>query len=324
MSWSPDPTGAPEATVPRLSTERADGEAEESHCRLCRGATALKFRKSVLSRHCVAYFRCEHCGSLQTERPFWLAEAYRSSLANSDTFAGQRALTNVSAAYVASRLFGARNALDVGGGDGLVCRLLRDYGLNCYVSDKYAINLYAPGFVEPDFRNPDLTLAFEVFEHFPEPTEDLASIFSARPRIVLASTWLYENQGEDWSYLAPDDGQHVFFYSRGAIDLIAARFGYAAAVIPAAFTRASCSFSWCTEISSLFTRTATCEEAFPLWPQADRRTTDAPTRRYRRAGTRETVIGFLNFSGPQGRRLGKLEAQCEMVVSVAKALIHKD
>ncbi len=31
---------------------------------------------------------------------------------------------------------------------------LRDYGLNCYVVDKYATATFAEGFTEPDFSNP--------------------------------------------------------------------------------------------------------------------------------------------------------------------------
>jgi len=54
-------------------------------------------------------------------------------------------------------------------GDGLLCRLLRDYNVNCYVKDKYAVATYGQGFSELDFATPNLLLAFEVLEHFAAP-----------------------------------------------------------------------------------------------------------------------------------------------------------
>ena len=69
-------------------------------------------------------------------------------------------------------------------------------------------------------------LAFEVFEHFANPERELAKLFELRPKILLASTEVYLRQNADWWYLAPESGQHVFFYSREALQLIAARFGY--------------------------------------------------------------------------------------------------
>ena len=54
-------------------------------CRLCAGTVEPAFRKRVLERYSVTFFRCLTCESLQTERPYWLAEAYQSALAGSDT-----------------------------------------------------------------------------------------------------------------------------------------------------------------------------------------------------------------------------------------------
>jgi hypothetical protein len=43
---------------------------------------------------------------------------------------------------------------------------------------------------------------------------------------LLASTGIYTRQGADWWYLACESGQHVFFYSQKAVQMIADRFGY--------------------------------------------------------------------------------------------------
>ncbi len=195
-------------------------------CRLCEGPLIKRFNLLVLRKHDVAYYECQSCGSLQSGIPYWLDEAYDSSLSNLDTGAAQRALRNIAAAVAVAKLFRITNALDVGGGDGLLCRFLRDYGINCYVRDKYADPAYAQGFTCPDFDVPDLVLAFEVLEHFQEPRADLDALFGNRPRAVLVSTCVYSNQRDEWWYLAPEGGQHVFFYSKKALELIAQRYDY--------------------------------------------------------------------------------------------------
>jgi hypothetical protein len=175
----------------------------------------------------VGYHECRTCYSLQTDDPHWLAEAYEDcSLSVTDTGAVQRNLENLAACYAVSRIMKARNVIDIGGGDGLLCRLLRDYRINCYVQDKYATPTYARGFTSPDFETPDLVIGFEVLEHYANPQSDLNALFENHPRSVLLSTVLFSNQNQDWWYLSPESGQHVFFYSRHAMTMIAQKYGY--------------------------------------------------------------------------------------------------
>jgi len=202
-------------------------------CRLCGGTASFAFSKLVLERLDVAYFRCDGCGSLQTEPPYWLGDAYAedagegtNNLADLDTGAAQRNLLTSAGVLVTAQLLGLRNTVDVGGGDGLLCRLLRDYGLNAYVSDRYAQATYARGFTDPDFATPDLVTAFEVMEHLADPATDLGTIFDRNASAVLVSTDIYDGYGADWPYLTPQTGQHVFFYSRRGFQVIAERFGY--------------------------------------------------------------------------------------------------
>jgi hypothetical protein len=206
----------------------SDGHSLASNevCRLCEGHLIRKFGCAVLHRHEVGYFECDRCGSLQTESPYWLDDAYTSNLSTLDTGAVQRNLQNLAAAYLISKLFAVRDALDFGGGDGLLCRLLRDYNVNCYVKDKFAVPTYAQGFSTADFAAPNLVLAFEVLEHFANPASELEDLFQSRPKVLLASTGIYNQQPADWWYLASEAGQHVFFYSEKAVQMIAERFGY--------------------------------------------------------------------------------------------------
>jgi hypothetical protein len=212
--------------VPGLDTDAENQAHQGGGCRLCNGEVRLQFSIPVLERHAVEYSSCLFCGSLQTEPPYWLKDAYQHNLAILDTGAAQRNLANLSAAVVVARLLGARDLVDFGGGDGLLCRLLRDHGLNCFVEDKYAKASYALGFTRPDFEKPELLLAFEVLEHFENPQRDLQTLFQSKPRALLASTVPYDTQGSDWWYLTPETGQHVFFYSRAAMRLIAERWGF--------------------------------------------------------------------------------------------------
>jgi hypothetical protein len=195
-------------------------------CRLCSGPSRKVFTKTVLRKYEVGYYQCDRCSSLQTEEAYWLAEAYDSNISYLDTGAAQRNLTNLAICFSVSKLYGLRNVVDIGGGDGLLCRLLRDYGLNCFVTDKYAAPTYAQGFTEMDFQTADLVVSFEVLEHFANPMEDLNDVFALNARAVLVSTGMYRNERGDWWYLAPETGQHLFFYSRKALDFIADKYGY--------------------------------------------------------------------------------------------------
>jgi len=197
-------------------------------CRLCGGDLVERFRLTVLGRHDVGYHECAACGSLQTDAPFWLDEAYACNLAGLDTGALQRNLRNFAASFTITQLFDLQTAVDYGGGDGMLCRFLRDRGLDAYSCDKYAKPVYAQGFTEPPFSFPDFLTAFEVLEHLPSPDADLSEIFAWNPKVALLTTDIYSGQGADWWYLAPQAGQHVFFYSPKAILMVAEKYGYMA------------------------------------------------------------------------------------------------
>jgi hypothetical protein len=163
-------------------------KASTMDCRLCGGLATNVFNQTILRKYEVGYYRCATCSSLQTEDAYWLDEAYRNSLSCLDTGRAQRNLNDLAACFFVSKLYKLKNIIDFGGGDGLLCRFLRDYGLNCFVKDKYAAPTYAQGFTEPNFQKPDLVIAFEVLEHFSNPEKDLDDLFSSNPQVLFAST----------------------------------------------------------------------------------------------------------------------------------------
>jgi hypothetical protein len=197
-------------------------------CRLCGAPTTAIFTARLLSKYDVDYLECTACHSLQTQQPFWLDEAYAHNLGDMDCGAAQRNLSSATASMIVAKLWGLHNAVDHGGGDGLLCRLLRDYGLNCFVEDKYAAPTYAQGYAQPDFDVPDVVFAFEVFEHFTDPDTEIGALFSRRPKVLFGSTQQYTNQRAEWGYLSRHSGHHIFFYSNDALDVIGRKHGYRA------------------------------------------------------------------------------------------------
>jgi hypothetical protein len=214
------------ARVAGAASGLPDAPGDASCCRLCGGALRRRFTLQVLRRHEAVYHDCVACGSLQTQPPHWLDEAYGPTTVNLDVGALQRNLDNFAFCYAFARLLGVRTAVDYGGGDGLLVRYLRDHGIEAQVHDKFASASYARGFEWRGQSGPDLLTAFEVFEHLPQPAIERESLFGIAPRFLLCSTEIYRGQGADWWYLAPEGGQHVFFYSEAALIAIGERFGY--------------------------------------------------------------------------------------------------
>jgi hypothetical protein len=195
-------------------------------CRLCHARTEDRFVLTVLGRHRVAYRQCTGCASLQTETPHWLDEAYGGSALNLDVGAAQRNLINLAVVSAVATLLGSRRILDFGGGDGLLCRLLRDAGFDAAVQDRFKEPVYAEVPSASSLAGFDLITVFEVMEHLAEPGRDLAPLFAAGARAILTTTALYAGQGPDWRYLAAEAGQHVFFYSEAGLRTFAAARGY--------------------------------------------------------------------------------------------------
>ena len=205
------------------------GVAAPVPCRLCGGPSRRQFAKVLLGKYDVTYYRCDRCGSLQTEVPYWLDDAYRAgNLAESDPGPFVRSVRGATVVFISARLLRLptrARVLDFGGGVGLLCRMLRDIGFDAYVSDRYAMNQLARGFDDTGAA-PDMICAFEVVEHFSDPSKGMAEILARGARVCVVGTYTYEGQGADWWYLGALSGQHVFFYSEVGMRLLAAGHGY--------------------------------------------------------------------------------------------------
>jgi methyltransferase family protein len=203
------------------------------NCAVCGHAMVRAFEARVLSRHQVSFHHCEQCGFLCTEKPYWLAEAYQSAIASSDTGAIAR---NLRIAQKLSGIlyfaFGDRGGgkwLDYGGGHGVLARLMRDRGFDFYWHDPHAENLFTRGFEHREDQVYDGVTAIEVLEHMADPMAFFAAALGkARTRTLIVTTETYAGPPpapQAWWYYGLDTGQHIAFFQRRTLKLLAEHFG---------------------------------------------------------------------------------------------------
>lgn len=212
-------------------------------CRVCSGALRHKWTMKVLDRYEADYFECLRCGCLQIPNPHWLNEAYcdegKPIAVNPDS---GRFCRNFSA-YVRLRaleyagLFGGPlRVLDYGGGSGLLAAMLRLANCKCRQFDPYCqVPMFAPelAFATQEEIPPggfNAVASLEVFEHLCDPVDvirTLAQYVEPTGAIVL-STQLYKPDvhTSDWPYLSRLAGQHITFYTRKAIRILADIAGF--------------------------------------------------------------------------------------------------
>jgi len=198
-------------------------------CVICGERREQFGRATILGRHDVAYYRCERCGFIQTETPYWLDEAYSDAIAASDIGLVGRNIrfAETTRAIISAFFDSAGRFLDYGGGYGMFVRLMRDGGFDFYREDPLCDNLFAQGFDRQDDGTFELVTAFEVFEHLPSPVED-ATLMLGLSDSVLFSTLLMPAPPPapgEWWYYALEAGQHVSFYTREALAALADRLG---------------------------------------------------------------------------------------------------
>lgn len=195
------------------------------YCKVCLSKTTKVFQKRILNRYQVTYYKCFGCGLIQTEKPYWLKEAYSSAIIDSDTGIISRNTVLSKITAIVCLLFSGKNSrvLDYGGGYGILTRMLRDIGVDCYWTDKYAQNLFARGFESKSSAEFDVVTAFELFEHLENPIDEVGKILKKyKPKVLLFSTMLHNgNPPKDWWYFVPEGGQHITLYTKKSLDILA-------------------------------------------------------------------------------------------------------
>ena len=199
-------------------------------CRICGGESIERFSAVVLEKYTVRYFLCNTCLFLQTEEPYWLQEAYLNPIRSTDTGMVARSIyfSKIVTALICLEFDKNGAFLDFGGGYGLFTRLMRDVGFDYYWIDPFTQNLLARGFEYSDgMRRVDLVTAFESFEHFADPMQEIKTMVEYSPNIFFSTETLPvpPPQPGQWYYYAPYHGQHISFYSLRTFHTIAEKFG---------------------------------------------------------------------------------------------------
>jgi hypothetical protein len=200
-------------------------------CKICDGEIKKVFQKQIFNKYPVNYFQCTVCNFLQTEKPFWLQEAYSSAITSLDIGLLSRniRLTNITSCVINVAFNPDGAFIDYAGGYGILVRLMRDKGYDFYFQDKYCENLFAKSF-EVDIANfegskkYELMTAFEVFEHLEFPEEEIKKMFQYADSILFSTELLPEKNTTDlssWWYIAPETGQHIAFYTEESLHILA-------------------------------------------------------------------------------------------------------
>lgn len=199
------------------------------NCKLCKSDSNKIFSGKILNKYKIDYFKCQNCGFIQTEEPFWLKESYSSVIAMTDIGLVSRNLSfqNITVWIIKSYFNCKAKFIDFAGGYGLFVRLMRDKGLDFYRQDFYCENFFAQYFDVTNQNSTEkyeLLTAFEVFEHLSNPIEEIEKMFDFSDSIFF-STELQPNikieTADDWRYFALETGQHISFYNIKSFEIIA-------------------------------------------------------------------------------------------------------
>lgn len=201
------------------------------NCPICGAARVFAFSAVLLGRHQVAYHRCPACGLLQTEKPWWLDEAYSRAISVLDTGLVKR---NMEMVAKLPRLFTRLcdphgRFVDVAGGTGLLTRMMRDVGFDFRWEDPYCANIHASGFeAAADVAPVEAVTAIEVLEHLHDPLAFIKDCQKRyRPKLMVFTTVLYPDEPPPWTwwYYLPSTGQHISFYQQRTIAKLAQACG---------------------------------------------------------------------------------------------------
>lgn len=198
----------------------------KAECKICSHALQKFDTAKILGKHEVNYWHCSNCGFVQTDEPYWIEEAYSSAIASLDVGIVQRNIENASRLSFFMKFIPNGACMDFGGGLGMLTRMMRDYGFDFYHYDKYAKNEYARGLEADISKKYVLVTAFENFEHYVNPLEEIGNLMNRADILYFSTDLIASNPPlvRDWWYYVPVTGQHISFYSLETLKFIAKKY----------------------------------------------------------------------------------------------------
>ncbi|MGB0430384.1 MAG: class I SAM-dependent methyltransferase [Bacteroidia bacterium] len=203
------------------------------NCKICGAESSHLFKGEILNKYEIDYFQCTNCEFIQTEKVYWLEEAYSSAITDLDLgYITRNLMFGEIVGRIIKSWFNSKGKfIDYGGGYGMFVRLMRDRGFNYYRQDIYCENTFANHFDIEDLEQKtgfEILSAFEVFEHLDDPMAEMEMMLSYSDSIIF-STELQPKKDfksqKDWWYFAPYGGQHIALYSYKSLEHMAKHFG---------------------------------------------------------------------------------------------------
>ncbi len=203
---------------------------ENTTCKVCDQVSESIGTARVLNKYDIDYFVCKSCGFIQTEKPYWLDEAYGSAINLSDTGIISRNLwlSRVITSIIVFFFDRKAKFLDYAGGYGIFTRMMRDIGFDYYWDDAMCANLTARGFECAEGTKFEMITAFEVFEHLVDPVSEVEKMLAHGESICFSTELYHKDQRpgfEEWWYFGLEHGQHVALYTYESLQVLAAKFG---------------------------------------------------------------------------------------------------
>lgn len=196
-------------------------------CNICHKKSERIFQKKVLGKYNVGFYRCVDCGYIQTEKPYWLKEAYSDAITSLDIgLIGRNIQLSSVVEDLLYKYFETNSKyLDFAGGYGMFTRIMRDKGFNFYHQDKFCENLFAKHFALENLNNTErrfeLVTSFEMIEHLEIPYQTLDTIFKMSNSFLFTTQLVPETDLENWWYFGFEHGQHISFYTTKALNILA-------------------------------------------------------------------------------------------------------
>lgn len=194
------------------------------YCKVCKNKMLSFGKAKIMQKYNISYFKCETCGFICTEDPYWLEEAYQKSINITDTGILSRNLylSKITSQIIKLFFNNKKKYIDYAGGYGIFTRLMRDKGIDFFWKDPYSENLVARGFEASENCSYELLTAFEVLEHMENPLTGISQMLGYSDNILL-STYLVKSENvfdESWWYYGLEHGQHISFYTKKTLEYI--------------------------------------------------------------------------------------------------------